>query len=43
MRRFNIIGPPVFLFFKQNSEIKNARLVGEFDADFFINHLKQYK
>jgi thiol:disulfide interchange protein DsbD len=43
MRRFNIIGPPAFLFFKQNSEIKNARLVGEFDADFFINHLKQYK
>jgi thiol:disulfide interchange protein DsbD len=43
MRQFNIIGPPAFLFFKQNTEIKNARLIGEFDADFFINHLNQYK
>lgn len=43
MRRFKVIGPPAFLFFKNQTEIKNARLIGEFDADFFLNHLKTFK
>lgn len=41
MQRFDIIGPPAILFFRDGKEIKNMRLVGELDADEFLNHINR--
>jgi len=43
MERFNIIGPPAILFFKDGKEIKNARIVGEINAQGFIERLNKAK
>ncbi|WXU00180.1 MAG: Thiol:disulfide interchange protein DsbD [Catillopecten margaritatus gill symbiont] len=39
MKRFEIIGPPGILFFKDGIENRSQRIVGEIDAQGFITHL----
>lgn len=42
MQRYNIIGPPVVLFFNTHgTELKNLRVVGEMNAADFLNRLNQ--
>jgi len=43
MERFNIIGPPAILFFKDGKEIKSTRIVGEINAQGFIERLNKAK
>ena len=40
-RRFNIIGPPAILFFKNGIENRPQRIVGEINAQGFLEHLKK--
>jgi thiol:disulfide interchange protein DsbD len=40
LKRFTLFGPPAMLFFDKNGkEMRNARLVGEKNADAFLHHL----
>ncbi len=39
MAKFNIIGPPALLFFKDNVELRNNRIVGEIGAKDFIENM----
>lgn len=39
MKRFNIIGPPGILFFKNGIEIKSQRIVGDIGADGYLEKL----
>ena len=41
MARFNIIGPPAILFFNQGVEKRAQRIVGEVNAQGFIERLKK--
>ncbi|SFV60507.1 Cytochrome c-type biogenesis protein DsbD, protein-disulfide reductase [hydrothermal vent metagenome] len=41
LQRFSIFAPPAFIFFKNGQEVKNARLVGEFDKNYFLTHLNK--
>jgi len=41
MTRFNIIGPPAILFFKNGIENRPQRIVGEINAQGFLEHLKK--
>ncbi len=40
MAKFGIIGPPAILFFKEGQEVRSARVVGEINAQAFIERLK---
>ncbi|SFV79470.1 Cytochrome c-type biogenesis protein DsbD, protein-disulfide reductase [hydrothermal vent metagenome] len=39
MARFNIIGPPAILFFKNGIENRSQRIVGEINAQGYLEHL----
>jgi len=39
MARFNIIGPPAILFFKNGVENRSQRIVGEINAQGYLEHL----
>ncbi len=39
MRRFDIVGPPSILFFKDGVENRSYRIVGEINAQDFLKHL----
>lgn len=39
MKRFDVIGPPGILFFKNNIENRSQRIIGEIDAQGFLKHL----
>jgi len=41
MARFNIIGPPAILFFKNSIENQPQRIIGEINAQGFLEHLKK--
>ncbi len=43
MSRFNIIGPPAILFFKNGKEVRQQRIIGEINAQGFIEHLNKVK
>ncbi|VVM17481.1 Cytochrome c-type biogenesis protein DsbD, protein-disulfide reductase (EC [uncultured Gammaproteobacteria bacterium] len=43
MARFNIIGPPGILFFKDGVENRSQRIVGEINAQDFLKHLNNSK
>ncbi len=43
MSRFNIIGPPAILFFKNGKEVRQQRIVGEINAQGFIELLNKVK
>jgi thiol:disulfide interchange protein DsbD len=43
MAKFNIVGPPGILFFKNGIEDRSQRIVGEIDAAGFIEHLNKVK
>ncbi len=40
MKRFDIVGPPGILFFKNGIENRSQRIVGEIDAQGFLKHLE---
>ena len=40
MAKFGIIGPPAILFFKNGEEVRSARVVGEINAQAFMERLK---
>jgi len=40
-KRFGLFGPPGILFFKQNREIKNARIIGYQPPEKFLAHIKK--
>ena len=41
MKKYNVIGPPAILFFdREGNEMRDYRLVGYFEADEFIQHLR---
>ena len=41
MAKFNIIGPPGILFFKNGVENRSQRIIGEINAQGFIEHLNK--
>jgi thiol:disulfide interchange protein DsbD len=41
MARFNIIGPPAILFFKNGVENRSQRIVGEINAQGYLEHLNK--
>ncbi len=41
MARFNIIGPPAILFFNNGVEKRGQRIVGEINAQGYLEHLKK--
>jgi thiol:disulfide interchange protein DsbD len=43
MAKFNIIGPPGILFFKQGLEQRPQRIIGEINAQGFLARLNQIK
>ncbi|MCH9645211.1 MAG: protein-disulfide reductase DsbD [Proteobacteria bacterium] len=43
MAKFNIIGPPGILFFKQGVEQRPQRIIGEINAQGFLTRLNQVK
>lgn len=43
MAKFNIIGPPAILFFKDKIEYRSQRIVGEINAQGFLEHLNNIK
>ncbi|MBA5249728.1 MAG: protein-disulfide reductase DsbD [Gammaproteobacteria bacterium] len=43
MKRFDIIGPPGILFFKNGVENRPQRIIGEIDAQGFLQHLENAK
>ena len=43
MAKFNIIGPPGILFFKDGVEHRSQRIVGEINAQGFLEHLNKVK
>lgn len=43
MSRFGIIGPPGILFFKNGIENRSQRIIGEINAQDFLQHLKNSK
>ncbi len=43
MKRFEIVGPPGILFFKNGVENRPQRIVGEIDAQDFLRHLESSK
>ncbi len=43
MAKFGIIGPPAILFFKNGEEVRSARIVGEVNAQGFIERLNKVK
>ncbi|WP_053951371.1 protein-disulfide reductase DsbD [Candidatus Thioglobus autotrophicus] len=43
MAKFNIIGPPGILFFKAGVENRSQRIVGEINAQGFLEHLNKVK
>jgi thiol:disulfide interchange protein DsbD len=40
MKHFGIFGPPALLFFQDEKEAKNLRIVGFKNADEFLKHIK---
>jgi thiol:disulfide interchange protein DsbD len=43
MARFNIIGPPGILFFKNGIESRGQRIVGEINAQGYLEHFNNAK
>lgn len=43
MENYSLFGPPSLLFFSQNGEHNNLRILGEMDKEEFINHLNKVK
>ncbi|MBC8493559.1 MAG: protein-disulfide reductase DsbD [Candidatus Thioglobus sp.] len=43
MAKFNIIGPPGILFFKDGVEHRSQRIVGEINAQGYLDHLNNVK
>ena len=43
MTKFNIIGPPGILFFKNGIEHRGQRIVGEINAQGYLEHLNKVK
>ena len=43
MSRFNIIGPPAILFFKDGVEKRSQRIVGEINAQGYLEHFNKAK
>jgi thiol:disulfide interchange protein DsbD len=43
MAKFNIIGPPGILFFKAGVEDRSQRIIGEINAQGFLEHLNKVK
>jgi thiol:disulfide interchange protein DsbD len=43
MKKFNIIGPPGILFFKNGVENHSQRIVGEINAQDYLKHLNNAK
>jgi thiol:disulfide interchange protein DsbD len=43
LKSFNLFGPPAVLFFKDQQELTNLRIVGELPLDKFLNTLKNAK
>ncbi|MDC9727068.1 MAG: protein-disulfide reductase DsbD [Candidatus Thioglobus sp.] len=43
MAKFNIIGPPGILFFKDGVEHRSQRIVGEINAQGYLDHLNSVK
>jgi len=43
MENYSLFGPPSLLFFSQNGEHNNLRILGEMDKAEFINHLNKVK
>jgi thiol:disulfide interchange protein DsbD len=43
MKKFNIIGPPGILFFKNGIENRSQRIVGEINAQDYLKHLNNVK
>ncbi len=41
MKRFNIIGPPGILFFKNGAELRHLRIIGEMNAKNFLTHFEK--
>ncbi|MGR6872970.1 protein-disulfide reductase DsbD [Pseudomonas sp. HK3] len=41
LNEFGLFGPPAVLFFSDNSELKNLRMVGEIDKQTFMQHLQK--
>lgn len=41
MRRFDIVGPPAILFFKDGVENRSQRIIGEISAKKFLQHLEK--
>jgi thiol:disulfide interchange protein DsbD len=41
MKRFNIVGPPGILFFRNGKEVKSQRIVGEIGPEGFLEHLNK--
>ena len=41
MKRFNIVGPPGILFFRNGKEVKSQRIVGEISPEGFLEHLNK--
>ena len=41
MKRFNIIGPPGILFFKNGAELRHLRIVGEMSVKDFLAHIEK--
>ncbi len=40
MAKFNIIGPPALLFFKDNVELRNNRIIGEISPKDFVENME---
>ncbi|NYT52699.1 MAG: protein-disulfide reductase DsbD [Candidatus Vesicomyosocius endoextente] len=43
MKRFNIVGPPAILFFKNGIENRSQRIIGDINAQNFLSHLNKIK
>jgi thiol:disulfide interchange protein DsbD len=39
LARFSLVGPPAILFFKNGQELRDQRIIGEFSAKEFVNHI----
>jgi thiol:disulfide interchange protein DsbD len=39
LARFNLVGPPAILFFKDGKEQRSHRIIGEISATDFLKHV----
>ena len=39
LARFSLVGPPAILFFKNGNELRDQRIIGEFSAKEFVDHI----